>query len=81
MKSLKIMKSFCLRPNGEVAGRIACTVTSANTVVSEALNAAIAFFMSFMLFVVKHILGSGRRPGCVLDCKIEAFNDVLIERT
>ena len=32
----------------------------------EALYSAIAFFMSFMLFMVKHILGSGRRPGCVL---------------
>jgi hypothetical protein len=30
----------------------------------EVLNSATAFFMFFMLFMVKHILGSGRRPGC-----------------
>ena len=64
MKSLKNMKCFGLRPNGEVARRIGCTVASANMVVYEALNLAIAFFMSFM---VKHILGSGRRPGSVFE--------------
>ena len=32
----------------------------------EALYSAIAFFMSFMLFMVKRILGSGRRPACDL---------------
>ena len=63
---MKNMKSLGLRPNGEVARRIGCTVTSADMVVYEALNSAIAFFMSFMLFMFKHILGSGRRPGCVL---------------
>ena len=66
MKSWKNMKSFGLRPNGEVARRIGCTVTSANVVASEALISAIAFSMSFMLFMVKHFLGSGRRPGCAL---------------
>ena len=45
MKTMKIMKSFDLWPNADMA---------------------IAFFMSFMLFMVKLILGSGRRPGCVL---------------
>ncbi len=49
MESMKNMKSFGLRPNGEVARRIGCTWTSANMVVYEALNAAIAFFMTFML--------------------------------
>ena len=63
--STKNMKSFDFRSNGEVT-RIGCTVTSANKVEYEALNSAIAFFMSFMLFMVKHIHGSGRRPGCVL---------------
>ena len=60
MESMKNMKGFGLRPNGEVARRIGNTATSANVVVSEALNLAIAFFMTFMLFMVKHILGSGR---------------------
>ncbi len=60
------MKSFGLRPNGEVARRIGDTVTSADMLVYEAQNSAIAFFMSFMLFMVNHILGSGRRPVCVL---------------
>ncbi len=40
--------------------------TSVDMVVYEALNPAIAFFMSFMLFMVKHVLGSGRRPVCEL---------------
>ena len=57
---MKNMKSFGLRPNGEVARRIARTVTCANMVVNKALNSAIAFFMSFMLFMVKHIRDSGR---------------------
>ena len=60
------MKRFGLRPNGEAARRIGDTVTSADMVVYEAQNSAIAFFMSFKLFMVKHILGSGRRPGRAL---------------
>ena len=51
---------------GEVARRIGCTVTSANMGMNEVLNPATAFFMSFMLFMVKHILGFGRRPAYVL---------------
>ncbi len=50
---------------GGGARRKGCTVTSANMVMYEVLNPATAFFMSFMLFMVKHILGSGRRPVCV----------------
>ena len=81
MKSMKNMKDFGLRPNGEVAKRIGCTVTSANMVVYEALKSAIAFFMSFMLFMVEHIRDSGRRPGCVLCgknnlCMPKAYSDI-----
>ena len=66
MKTMKNMKSFGLRPNGEVARGMGCTVPPADRVLYEAENSAIAFFMSFMLFMVKHFLGSGRRPGCAL---------------
>ena len=66
MKSLKNMKSFGIRPNGEMARRMGDTVTSADMEVYEVQNSAIAFFMSFTLFMVKHILGSGRRRCCAL---------------
>ena len=66
MKSLKVMKGFGLRPKGEVARRIGCTATSANMAKYDALSSATAFFMSFMLFMVEHILGAGRRLVCVL---------------
>ena len=65
--TMKDMKSFGLRPNGEMARRIGCIVTSADVVVSKTLHSAIAFFMSFMLFMVKQILSSGRRPVCVFE--------------
>ena len=66
MKNMKTMKRFGLRPNGGVARQIGCIVTSANMVMYEVLDSATAFFMPFMLFMVKPILDSGRRPGCDL---------------
>ena len=62
---MKNMKRFGLRPTGRWRDG-GGAVSSANRVVYEALNSATAFFMSFMLFMVNHVLGSGRRPGCDL---------------
>ena len=55
MKNMKGMKGFGLRPNGEVGTTKRLHSDFSHHGMYEVLNSATAFFMPFMLFMVKHI--------------------------
>ena len=60
MEIMKNMKGFGLRPNGEASKTKRLCSDFSQHVLCEVLISATAFFMSFMLSMVKYILGSDR---------------------